>query len=177
MELQKEGVRLSDLDTDALTDHGYPSDYAMDAVTYFQGTPHELVGLVQSLWRPHDLIDMKQMDDPRWGEPCMEVTFITGGWSGNEDLLSALSQNDFQHQTNFAWKYWESSHRGGKEVFRIPLDDWEKDKYLGCIFGEHTRDDVFNLLEEKRGVTRFDDTDEENRMYKNCPLFDAAYLP
>lgn len=41
-----------------------------------------------------------------------EWTFVTGGWSRNEDLLCALRQNHVIHAL-----YWQSSHRGGKEVY------------------------------------------------------------
>jgi hypothetical protein len=42
------------------------------------------------------------------------VEFVTGGWSGNEDCLGALRSNVMI----FAL-YWESSHRGGMEVYRL----------------------------------------------------------
>ena len=44
----------------------------------------------------------------------------TGGWSGNEDILRAMSEN-------IAWwaSYWQSSHRGGKYVF-VKLKQKEK---------------------------------------------------
>lgn len=44
-------------------------------------------------------------------------TFITGGWSGNEDVLHALSQN-FS-----AWSLlWLASYRGGKHEFGVRDD-------------------------------------------------------
>lgn len=37
----------------------------------------------------------------------------TGGWSGNEDLLEALRENNMAHVL-----FWESSHRGGLVYYR-----------------------------------------------------------
>ncbi len=41
-----------------------------------------------------------------------ELTLITGGWSNNEQVISALQQN-------LVWwgRHWESSTRGGQHVF------------------------------------------------------------
>lgn len=43
------------------------------------------------------------------------ITFITGGWSANETILSALSEN-----LTFLPFYWHSSYRGGKVVCYLP---------------------------------------------------------
>lgn len=41
--------------------------------------------------------------------------FITGGWSGNEDLIAAL------HGNAVFWSmFWQSSTRGGIHVFKVP---------------------------------------------------------
>ena len=47
------------------------------------------------------------------------IVIITGGWSGNEDIISAMSEN-------VAWwgQYWDSSSRGGKYIFI----NWTKDE-------------------------------------------------
>lgn len=47
-------------------------------------------------------------------EVCRALKMATGGWSGNEEIVSAM-------QENFAlWGLlWESSHRGGLEVFKV----------------------------------------------------------
>ena len=40
-----------------------------------------------------------------------KLTLITGGWSGCEEMIEAI---------NWIWRslYWESSHRGGKHVYK-----------------------------------------------------------
>ncbi len=43
-----------------------------------------------------------------------EVTFITGGWSGNEEILSMLESNFSAYSM-----LWLESHRGGKHVFGV----------------------------------------------------------
>jgi hypothetical protein len=40
--------------------------------------------------------------------------FATGGWSGCEEVASALMSN------LFAAQFWESTHRGGLHVFEMP---------------------------------------------------------
>lgn len=43
-----------------------------------------------------------------------ELTLVTGGWSGNEEVISAMKEN------TMGWiMTWSSSHRGGKYVFEL----------------------------------------------------------
>lgn len=43
------------------------------------------------------------------------VEIATGGWSGVEDIISALMDN------HIFWAIcWQSSHRGGLSVFKLP---------------------------------------------------------
>ena len=52
-----------------------------------------------------------QKEEGRW---LME--FITGGWSENEAILSAMRMN------HLLWKEcWHSSYRGGRYKFSVPL--------------------------------------------------------
>lgn len=46
-----------------------------------------------------------------------EVTFITGGWSGNEDIIGALGDNLSAYSL-----LWLESHRGGKHIFGVRND-------------------------------------------------------
>lgn len=61
---------------------------------------------LRSVWS--DYGDVRVKDDDSW-------EFVTGGWSGNEAMIGALRQNFM------AWsQLWESSHRGGLHIFRLP---------------------------------------------------------
>lgn len=42
------------------------------------------------------------------------IRFITGGWSGNEDIIGAMSRN-FIFQS-----HWYKSERGGYHVYEMP---------------------------------------------------------
>lgn len=44
-----------------------------------------------------------------------DITLVTGGWSDNEAVISAMREN------TMGWLMtWQSSHRGGKHVFKAP---------------------------------------------------------
>lgn len=52
-----------------------------------------------------------------WREDGL-IKMATGGWSGNEAIVEAMRRN------SLLWSMlWESSHRGGLEVFRVGLED------------------------------------------------------
>ena len=50
----------------------------------------------------------------RTGKRIQRVTFVTGGWSGCEDIIRALDEN-----TMFGMTCWEASFRGGKHIYRV----------------------------------------------------------
>lgn len=119
-----EGISLKNIDYDSLVDpddyQRYPTDYALDVISSFRGTPHQLVDLIKSLWYMPDCIVVRA---PWRGE--IEVRFITVGWSGNESLISALSRTVF----NMMW--WDSDHRGGLHVYKVRQSAWDEETYLG----------------------------------------------
>lgn len=89
---------------------------------YPAGKEAPLVWLFRELWwGGADMVRTVNTDED------VEVTFVTVGWSGNEELLSALQGSVFD------MRFWESSHRGGKQVYHIPLDSWDKPAYLGDV--------------------------------------------
>lgn len=49
-----------------------------------------------------------------WDDKTKQMTFVTGGWSGNEDVLGALSENRLAHSM-----LWQSSHRGGRCIYGL----------------------------------------------------------
>jgi len=71
------------------------------------------------------LLDLvkENTNTPDWsisikGKRVLRFEYHTGGWSGNEDVISALRQN-----TLFFPMYWEKSIRGGHFYFKIKLRD------------------------------------------------------
>ena len=48
------------------------------------------------------------------GDPEVTITLVTGGWSGNEEIIQALSEN------YIVWaQCWEKSERGGLYEFKF----------------------------------------------------------
>lgn len=70
----------------------------------------ELMKYVMGCWNYHyGKIQYGKRDNRK------TITFITGGWSENEYVLSALEQNII-----FYPLLWHSSYRGGKTIFYMP---------------------------------------------------------
>lgn len=84
----------------------YPTE---EEVARIKEWPHEdlrgLMEFVRSLWWPDQKI-------PQDGNT---YRLATGGWSGNEDIVSALRSNMM-----FWVLCWESSRRGGLHIFTLP---------------------------------------------------------
>jgi hypothetical protein len=82
---------------------GYPSEEALTKLRTWQNPKlHEVMGFVKDLWKWKDFVT----------ESDGVYTLVTGGWSGNEDVISALMRNPI-----FWMFYWERSERGGLHVF------------------------------------------------------------
>lgn len=112
-----------DIDYDELFDEDeYPSDYALDVVSNFHGTPRQLVELITYLWRWKDMVQVRA----HWhGE--IDVVLVTGGWSGNESIISALDN------TMFSFRWWEMTKRGGLHMYKVRADDWDVESNLGRL--------------------------------------------
>jgi len=105
-----------------MDDDGYPEEEELEEIKNWKPEGHwsgtepwlPILELVCGAWN-HDM-----------GKVVLEhqtATLITGGWSGNEDVLGALSDN-FS-----AWSLlWIASFRGGKHVFGIR--DFHRDDEL-----------------------------------------------
>lgn len=113
------------MDIELLDDDGYPTDEALNAIRTFEGTPEQLVEFARELWQWDHLIHVRRP----WRDR-IEVDFVTGGWSGNEDVIAALDGSVFW------FLYWSASYRGGKHVFSVPVDQWSESKFLGALTGK-----------------------------------------
>lgn len=97
--------------------HGYPTVETLEAIKKWDivnGDPYELVEFVHKAWHWQDWgWSMKRI---RSGEDKgkHKLYISTGGWSGNELLLSALEDTPL-----FMALFWVSSHRGGHHEFVI----------------------------------------------------------
>lgn len=100
---------------------GYPTEDTLMAIKLWERVPDkfgrdggwaELLEFVKAAWNPdygRFLVDERPDET--------EMVFITGGWSGNESLIDALTTNE----QGFWLECWQASIRGGKFVFAIPV--------------------------------------------------------
>jgi hypothetical protein len=87
--------------------NAYPDDRDLAELRTFPGPDYRpLVERVRELW--HDSGEVRTPD-------AKTVELVTGGWSGNEDVITALSENPL-----FWMLTWQESHRGGRHVFHLP---------------------------------------------------------
>jgi len=90
---------------------GYPTEAALRRIREwpYKDLPG-LFAFIADLWRYGD--DMAEQTEED-GQAVWRLH--TGGWSGNEDIIAALRQN------NIAWALtWYRSERGGHYEFRLP---------------------------------------------------------
>jgi hypothetical protein len=100
--MEEESIELLDND-------GYPTDYALEKIEKWKINIHpedfiSLMELIKSIWYYPDYIKENTKEHA--------YTLITGGWSGNEDIIYAMKQNTLLHCF-----YWYSSERGGAHVY------------------------------------------------------------
>ncbi len=95
-----------------LADNGYPSDAECEKISNWP----------VNFSKPASFEDLFEYISDRWwpdGDPGPRdngrYRFATSGWSGNEEMISALNRN------TLAWTMtWQESKRGGLHVFQIP---------------------------------------------------------
>jgi hypothetical protein len=105
-------------------DDGYPTGWGIAQLRGFTGgTPEQFVEMVRQLWWLPELIETAHSTD-RDGRPIVRIRLVTGGWSGNEEVIQEIDA------TFFAVFYWASSHRGGLHVFEVPETAWQADALI-----------------------------------------------
>jgi hypothetical protein len=110
-------LRAAADDGDLTPDHGYPSTDELAVLRTFRGTARELIEFTQSIWRNGAGTDTESFED-RWGRTHHRVTFVTGGWSGCEDVIGALNDT-------LARMYAAAWSKGGRWVFEFPDFVWD----------------------------------------------------
>jgi hypothetical protein len=86
---------------------GYPTEATLDVIRNWAGSYSRLLGFCAEAWRYDEfVVNLGSI----W-------RFVTGGWSGNEEIISALHEAD----GGVFWAAcWQKSERGGLHVFEIP---------------------------------------------------------
>jgi len=86
---------------------GYPTDRTLEAIEKWDSSDFRgLMKFVADAWKYPECAYPKENDDE------IEYHFATGGWSGNESLISSIRSN-----TIFFMCCWKMSERGGKHVY------------------------------------------------------------
>ncbi len=102
--------------TPTFDSNGYPSEWTLDAIATWQYPFDGLMDFVKEAWSDMGIIHEDVLDDSifkdRNGIDVYKLA--TGGWSGNEEIISALQRNAI-----FWSMHWESSHRGGLTILRL----------------------------------------------------------
>ena len=98
---------MIDMENEMLDDDGYPTEQALQlaremSCTESAESPYDSL---QEIWHWPDLVKMKI--------GSQELELHTGGWSGNEEIIAALSESMF-------WQVcWMRSERGGHYYFDL----------------------------------------------------------
>ena len=98
-----------------MDENGYPTEEELFGISDYRVTHenlHEFMDYVKPLWHWQNMFQRR----------VFGYVLITGGWSGNEDIIRAMKQNTF-----FWMLYWQSSTRGGTHVFCKPSIESESE--------------------------------------------------
>ena len=120
---------MTDTDDRALVDNdGYPTEWGIQRLREFHGAPSALVDLLWELWWTPTLTSAEEYFNAE-GKVVMRVRLATGGWSGNEQIISELGR------TFFGLRFWEQSNRGGLHIYEVPIGEWDTASQLDAIPG------------------------------------------
>lgn len=94
----------------------YPGDGEIHRIENWNGDWNGLLKFMESIWPSYGVVRVKKktikdFEKPRRTETRWE--FVTGGWSGCEQIINAFYSN---HLANAM--LWESTHRGGLHVLK-----------------------------------------------------------
>jgi len=86
---------------------GYPTDEELGQIITFGKDAEATLHVLSSIWWNAD----RQMV-VKYKKKTIDLELHTGGWSGNEEIISYLQK------TIFWMLYWDSTHRGGHYYFK-----------------------------------------------------------
>lgn len=91
--------------SDLFDNDGYPTEETLEKISTWEVTNKNVTEFIRfcwSAWKYHDCVWHRKNG---W-------TFVTLGWSGNEDIIRAMMKNRI-----FWLMFWRASFVGGKYVF------------------------------------------------------------
>lgn len=94
----------------------YPTEAQLERIQEWGYRGFEDLALfVQKIWHwGEDYARLSDWKVDEFGTEYRQFELITGGWSGNEDIVCALNKNQM-----FNMMCWYSSHRGGLHIYHI----------------------------------------------------------
>lgn len=102
-------------------DDGYPSDERIAQLRMADDMPNAIRWLVETFPKlvesiPCGYVRVSEGVDDFDGAPITIISFSTGGWSGQEDLIGALEYGLIGRFYLWSWR------RGGHYEFRLPIE-------------------------------------------------------
>jgi len=94
--------------------NGYPTEKEIKTIKSWdiiKKGPEDLIGFIEEIWKYADCGYFQLR-----GKRVLRLELHTAGWSGNEEIIEALQDNQI-----FWMLYWMKSVRGGHFYFRIDL--------------------------------------------------------
>jgi hypothetical protein len=91
--------------------NGYPDETILKQIENWDGKDSkEMIRWIYEAWN-HDYGSITK----KYINPAQTIyTLITGGWSGNEEVMSAITKNLL-----FDGLFWKRSERGGLHVYEV----------------------------------------------------------
>lgn len=99
-------------------DNGYPTDEELHEIEHWPAEDFRgWFNIIKAAWWAPDWgwTETPWGDDVKFIDGDVRVHLSTGGWSGNESIISAMRKNQV------CWSMtWESTRRGGHYTFECP---------------------------------------------------------
>ena len=96
-----------------LDENNYPDEESLEKIRKWDIFKQGVSGLLELIEENTNWAD-RQIYQGKRGK----YIYHTGGWSGNEDVIEALTH------TTFWFLFWQMSKRGGHYYFRITHPEW-----------------------------------------------------
>ena len=86
---------------------GYPEQFELNVIAQWAAKYYRMMDFIKARWH--------YANDGYWRQNGRLFFLSTGGWSGNEEIISAMQKNWI------FWMFcWRVSRYGGHYVFRLP---------------------------------------------------------